>query len=167
MTNALKIVDDDDFQNGGAGDTVFPLTLNQVADIVLHCRDLTLGLIDLAFPINSGPFQQSMMKSSKWANLFQDVTLLTKALHERDNRVSVMPHNFWSNHNRNVVVNSSLWQSEYGRRRRARRPFEFVRFLLDNRDSDANEDPPSASELRNLSIIRNIPFVIPFMQRIE
>lgn len=167
MMNALKIVDDDDFQNGGVGDTVFPLTLNQVADIVVHCRDLTLGLIDLAFPINIGPFQQSVMKSSKWANLFQDVTLLTKALHERDNRVCVMPHNFWSNHNRNVVVNSSLWQSEYGRRRRARRPFEFVRFLLDNRDSDANEDPPSVSELRNLSIIRNIPFVIPFMQRIE
>lgn len=60
-----------------------------------------------------------------------------------------------------------MWQSAHGRRRRARRPFEFIRFLLDNRDSDANEDPPSVSELRNLSIIRNIPFVIPFVQRIE
>lgn len=58
-----------------------------------------------------------------------------------------------------------MWQS--GRRRHARRPFEFVRFLLHNRDSDANEDPPSVSELRNLSIVRSIPFVIPFMQRIE
>lgn len=60
-----------------------------------------------------------------------------------------------------------MWQSGYGRRRRAKRPFEFVRFLLDDRDSDANEDPPSVNELRNLSIVRNIPFVIPFMQRIE
>lgn len=38
MTNALKTVDDDDFQNGGVGDTVFPLTRNQVADVILHCR---------------------------------------------------------------------------------------------------------------------------------
>lgn len=38
MTNALKTVDDDDFQNGGVGDAVFPLTLKQVADVVLHCR---------------------------------------------------------------------------------------------------------------------------------
>ncbi|EJD76452.1 ubiquitin protein ligase [Loa loa] len=167
VTNALKTVDDDDFQNGGVGDTVFPLTLNQITDVVLHCRDLTLGLIDLAFPVNSGPFQQSFVKSSKWSDLFQDVALLTKALHERDNRVCVMPHNFWSSHNRNVVVNSSMWQNGRGRRRRARRPFEFVRFLLDNRDSDVNEDPPSVSELRNLSIVRSIPFVIPFIQRTE
>uniref|UniRef100_A0A0R3S4E8 HECT-type E3 ubiquitin transferase n=1 Tax=Elaeophora elaphi TaxID=1147741 RepID=A0A0R3S4E8_9BILA len=167
MTNALKTVDDDDFQNGGVGDTVFPFTLNQMTDVVLHCRDLTLGLIDLAFPVSSGSFQQSLVKSSKWSDLFQDVALLTKAFHERDNRVCVMPHNFWSSHNRNVVVNSSMWQSGHGRRRRARRPFEFVRFLLQNMDSDASEDPPSISELRNLSIVRNIPFVIPFMQRIE
>ncbi|VBB28069.1 unnamed protein product [Acanthocheilonema viteae] len=167
MTNALKTVDDDDFQSGGIGDAVFPLTLNQVADVILHCRNLTLGLIDLAFPVSSGRFQQSLVKCSKWSDLFQDVALLTKAFHERDNRVCVMPHNFWSSHNRNVVVNSSMWQSGHGRRRRARRPFEFVRFLLHNKDSDANEDPPSVSELRNLSIVRNIPFVIPFMQRIE
>ncbi|VDK74445.1 unnamed protein product [Litomosoides sigmodontis] len=167
MTSALKTVDDDDFQNGGVGDALFPLTLNEVTDVILHCRDLTLGLIDLAFPVNSGLFQQCLVKSSKWCDLFQDVALLTKAFHERDNRVSVMSHNFWSNHNRNVVVNSSMWHNVRGRRRRARRPFEFVRFLLDSRDSDANEDPPSVSELRNLSIIRNIPFVIPFVQRIE
>uniref|UniRef100_A0A915Q257 HECT-type E3 ubiquitin transferase n=1 Tax=Setaria digitata TaxID=48799 RepID=A0A915Q257_9BILA len=168
MTNALKTIDDDDFQNGGTAGAVFPLTLHQVADIVLHCRDLTLGLIDLAFPVSSGPFQQqSLVKSSKWSDLFQDVALLTKALYERDNRVRVMPTNFWSSHNRNVVVTSSMWQGGHGRRRRVRRPFEFVRFLLHNKDLDANEDPPSASELRNLSIVRNIPFVIPFMQRIE
>ncbi|MCP9261537.1 Ubiquitin-protein ligase E3C [Dirofilaria immitis] len=167
MTNALKTVDDDDFQNGGVGDAVFPLTLCQVADVVRHCRDLTLGLIDLAFPVNSGLFQHSFVKSCRWSDLFQDVALLTKALHERDNRVCVMPHNFWSSHNRNVVVNSSIWQGRHGRRRRAKHPFEFVRFLLHSKDSDANDDPPSVSELRNLSIVRNIPFVIPFMQRIE
>uniref|UniRef100_A0A8R1XLL7 HECT-type E3 ubiquitin transferase n=1 Tax=Onchocerca volvulus TaxID=6282 RepID=A0A8R1XLL7_ONCVO len=167
MTNTLKTVDDDDFQNGGVADAAFPLTLKEVTDIVLHCRDLTIGLIDLAFPVNSGLYQQSFVKSSKWSNLFQDVALLTKALHERDNRISVLSHNFWSNHNRNVVINSSMWQGGHGQRRRAKRPFEFVRFLLHNTDSDANEDPPSVSELRNLAIVRNIPFVIPFMQRIE
>lgn len=48
-----------------------------------------------------------------------------------------------------------------------RRPFEFVRFLLHDDDDVDNKDPPSASELRNVSIVRSIPFVIPFMQRIE
>ncbi|VDO30539.1 unnamed protein product [Onchocerca flexuosa] len=167
MTNALKTVDDDDFQNGGVEDAAFPLTLKEVADIVLHCRDLTIGLIDLAFPVNGGLYQQSFVKSSKWCDLFQNVALLTKALHERDNRISVLPHNFWSSHNKNVVINSSMWQGGRGQRRRAKRPFEFVRFLLHNTDSDANEDPPSVSELRNLAIVRNIPFVIPFMQRVE
>ncbi|VDN39774.1 unnamed protein product [Gongylonema pulchrum] len=92
--------------------------------------------------------------------------MLTKALHERDSRLHFMPHNFWSNHNRRVVLNSSLWQGGRGRRFRMRRPFEFVRFLLPGEGSDT-EDPPTASELRDLSIVRNIPFVIPFMQRIE
>lgn len=32
---------------------------------------------------------------------------------------------------------------------------------------DTEEAAPSSGDLRNLSIIRSIPFVIPFMQRVK
>ncbi|VDM95290.1 unnamed protein product [Thelazia callipaeda] len=169
MTNSLKTVDDDDFQSGGTGDAAFPFTLKETANVVIHCRDLTLGLIDLAFPVKTRLFQhqQCSVRSSKWSDLFENVTGLTRALYERDSRVHFMPSNFWSSHNRTVVISSLFWRAGNGRRLRTRRPFEFVRFLLRSRDTDASQDPPTAEELRNVFIVRNIPFVIPFMQRIE
>ncbi|VDN37855.1 unnamed protein product, partial [Gongylonema pulchrum] len=81
MTNVLMTVDDDDFQNGGFADAAVPLTLRQIADVVVHCRDLTLGLIDLAFPVNTAPFQsvsQAPLKSSKWSDLFQEEEYLSR-----------------------------------------------------------------------------------------
>lgn len=39
--------------------------------------------------------------------------------------------------------------------------------LMLKEDDDSGVEPPSPDELRNISILRSIPFVIPFMQRVE
>ncbi|KHN81149.1 Ubiquitin-protein ligase E3C [Toxocara canis] len=197
LSNILQTVDDDDLANGGHGSVNVPFTLSQLASIATHFRDLTLGLIDVAYPVNVSAFPstvaQSPVKSSKWSDLFRgpaetkeqqqklcmymemvadtpachNVASITKVLHERDNRLHFMPNEFWSNHNRQVVMNTSMWRTGKGRRRIRERPFQFVRLLLREAKVDANEEPPTAAELRNISILRSIPFVIPFIHRVQ
>lgn len=172
LSGVLFTVDDDDFVNGGRNSPL-PFEIGEIADIARHFRDLTLGLIDIAFPVLPLSFQNIpqkianiQLKSSKWSNLFKSVASLTKVLHERDSRLHFMPAGFWSDHNRQVVLNTAIWKTGQGRRLARRRPFEFVRLLL-TEGEEGEEDPPSSVELRNISILRAMPFVIPFLQRVE
>ncbi|VDM45041.1 unnamed protein product [Toxocara canis] len=189
LSNILQTVDDDDLANGGHGSVNVPFTLSQLASIATHFRDLTLGLIDVAYPVNvsafpsiiaieaKGGFEEELEDfydvqekhlEGKLKRITQgNVASITKVLHERDNRLHFMPNEFWSNHNRQVVMNTSMWRTGKGRRRIRERPFQFVRLLLREAKVDANEEPPTAAELRNISILRSIPFVIPFIHRVQ
>uniref|UniRef100_F1KU20 HECT-type E3 ubiquitin transferase n=1 Tax=Ascaris suum TaxID=6253 RepID=F1KU20_ASCSU len=171
LSNILRTIDDDDLANGGHGSTILPFTLGQIASIATHFRDLTLGLIDVAYPVNVSAFPTNVTESpdkrSKWADLFKNVASITKVLYERDSRLHFMSNGFWSSHNRQVVMNTSLWRTGKGRRRTRERPFQFVRLLLRENEDNANEEPPTAAELRNISILQSIPFVIPFMHRVQ
>uniref|UniRef100_A0A0M3KJI8 Peroxisomal membrane protein PEX16 n=1 Tax=Anisakis simplex TaxID=6269 RepID=A0A0M3KJI8_ANISI len=87
-------------------------------------KDLTLGLIDIAYPVvNYGAMSgggigfiggggakamtsEEREKNAKWAELFRNVASITKVLYERDSRLHFMPNGFWSNHNRQVVINT-------------------------------------------------------------
>lgn len=60
----------------------------------------------------------------------------------------------------------ALWNLERGKRRCVTRPFDFVRFFLTD-DSSGDEEPANAAEMRNITVLRLIPFVVPFMQRVE
>uniref|UniRef100_A0A915BTW7 HECT-type E3 ubiquitin transferase n=2 Tax=Parascaris univalens TaxID=6257 RepID=A0A915BTW7_PARUN len=171
LSNILRTIDDDDLTNGGQSSTILPFTLAQIASIATHFRDLTLGLIDVAYPVNVSAFPTNVTESpdkrSKWADLFKNVASITKVLYERDSRLHFMSNGFWSSHNRQVVMNTSLWRTGKGRRRTRERPFQFVRLLLRENEDNANEEPPTAAELRNISILQSIPFVIPFMHRVQ
>lgn len=46
-------------------------------------------------------------------------------------------------------------------------PFDFVRLMLKEENGVEEDEPPSAVEIRNISILLAIPFVLPFIQRVE
>nr|CDJ83566.1 HECT domain containing protein [Haemonchus contortus] len=158
-----------------------------MTEIITVIRDVGLGLIDLAFPedffITAKAAEEKTRDAAKWSQLYETVVSTLQSLYAKDARVHFLPPEFWSNHRRQVVVTRRSFLQP---RRRgmegppcAFTPFTFVRFLHGrpemNDDSSGSEDEPGPSnempatsaDLRNLSIIRSIPFVVPFMQRVK
>ncbi|KAK6738463.1 hypothetical protein RB195_020519 [Necator americanus] len=121
----------------------------------------------------------------KWSYLYETVITTLQSLYAKDSRVHFLPHEFWSNHQRQVVVTRRSFLPPRRRgfgmeaQQRMFTPFSFVRFLhgrpkTDSDSSESDEEagpshdlPASTADMRNLSIIRSIPFVVPFMQRVK
>ncbi|KIH44100.1 hypothetical protein ANCDUO_25886, partial [Ancylostoma duodenale] len=117
-----------------------------------------------------------------WSNLYETVVTTLQSLYAKDSRVHFLPHEFWSNHQRQVCwlrqvicVNDNnifVIVLEGG-------GYEAVVFTTeaswirgDSSDSDdeagpSHDLPATSADMRNLSIIRSIPFVVPFMQRVK
>ncbi|CAI4224185.1 unnamed protein product [Auanema sp. JU1783] len=168
---------DDDFDLQG----ILHDFISDFIQISQEFLELCLGLIDLAFPddfwCSSSVAKQKLENASQWSGMYQDLVLALRAIFQKNNRVHFLPHNFWTSHNRQVVVNKKIWyhNRRFNSLRQRQQSFAFVRFLrfdkpnADESDSDTEateEEQPSNTDLRNLSIIRNIPFVVPFEQRL-
>jgi hypothetical protein len=52
-----------------------------------------------------------------------------------------------------------------GIHRQQQRPFSFVRFLT--REQVEGMPQPSTTDLRNMTIMRRVPFVVPFLERVQ
>lgn len=186
LVTVISSIDDADFTSGHPN-----LVFNsaKLTEIITVIRDVGLGLIDLAFPddffVTAKAAEERNRDASKWSRLYETIVNTLQSLYAKDSRVHFLPSDFWSNHRRQVVVSRRsflpLRRRAYrsGRLQRTFTPFSFVRFLhgrpLMSDDSSGSDDEPGPSsdlpatsaDLRNLSIIKSIPFVVPFMQRVK
>ncbi|EYC41067.1 hypothetical protein Y032_0583g298 [Ancylostoma ceylanicum] len=186
LVASITSVDDSDFA-AGHPNIVFGST--KLTEVITVIRDVGLGLIDLAFPedffVTAKAAEERHRDAAKWSNLYETVVSTLQTLYAKDSRVHFLPHEFWSNHQRQVVVTRRSFLPPRRRglgmeaQQRMFTPFSFVRFLhgrprMDGDSSDSDDEagpshdlPATSADMRNLSIIRSIPFVVPFMQRVK
>ncbi|KIH64537.1 HECT-domain protein [Ancylostoma duodenale] len=177
LVASVTSVDDSDFV-AGHSNVVF--SSSKLTEVITVIRDVGLGLIDLAFPedffVTAKAAEERHRDAAKWSNLYETVVTTLQSLYAKDSRVHFLPHEFWSNHQRQVVVTRRSFLPPRRRgfgmeaQQRMFTPFSFVRGDSSDSDDEAGPShdlPATSADMRNLSIIRSIPFVVPFMQRVK
>ncbi|XP_035826355.1 ubiquitin-protein ligase E3C isoform X2 [Aplysia californica] len=163
-----------------------PFTLDEVVPMCRALRDCCLGIIELAHPDSrvamSDDYIQALQKtgvlnkSNKdeevveqtrlWAYLFKVISTLVRQLHSRDSRRPFCPYGHWLAPNVNIRTDrpSQIYSAQNAIF--VRRDFGTLSSLTKaNTDTDA---PPLANrDVRNLVILTELPFVVPFLERVK
>lgn len=166
--------------NVGTTTTPFmPFGLSEFVSMSLMLRDAALGLVELAYP-ESRPSMpedyQSVLKTSAtankaldtkiWSHVFAKIVALLQQLHSRDMRRQFCPDGHWICST--ITLPLDQHQSGlYQRRSRLRhyQPFQGLR-VFSREELDAEGPPLTTKEVRLATILREMPFVIDFSQRV-
>ncbi|XP_012278709.1 ubiquitin-protein ligase E3C [Orussus abietinus] len=157
-----------------------PFTTSVLVSLSSHLKGVCLGLVELAFPdtrptvrdnyknavrgVSSVVAMQTQRYTQTWAHLFKVTVGLLRQLHSRDLRKRYCPENHWIASN--IVIPLDKPQDFTLRRRRLRGyvPFQGLRAFT---REDLEEGPPlSTKEVRTLTLLREVPFVVPFNDRV-
>ncbi|XP_018909316.2 ubiquitin-protein ligase E3C-like isoform X2 [Bemisia tabaci] len=172
-----EFYNDDQQQPSG----LMPFSLSSLVQMTLILRDVTLGLVELAYPetrpsvrdqyrfegFSSSSSTFESVDTVVWAHLFKVCVALLRNLNARDLRRQFCPDNHW------VSSNISLHQFEKpttlsmhrrGRLRALYRPFMERPSLT--REELEEGPPPSTKEIRVMTILKELPFTIPFQERV-
>lgn len=186
----LVTIHDTEFYNnssqklGVKGKAWMPFSLVELVNMSQHLRDISLGLVELAFPesrpvvredyrlaVNSVKktaaveSEQEVDDVKIWSHLFKSVVLIVRQLYNRDTRRQFCPSNHWINSK--IVLPQDRYQDISFRRSRMRayRPFRGLRvFTRDELEADG--PPLTTKEVRLATILRELPFTISFSQRV-
>lgn len=155
-----------------------PFTISELVLLSSHLKGVCLGLVELAFPdsrptvrddyknVVLGPScsLQNQQDTQMWTHLFKVTVGLLRQLHTRDLRRQFCPDGHWIASN--IVIPIDKPQDFTFRRRRLRGyvPFQGLRVFT---REELEEGPPlSTKEVRTLTLLREIPFVVPFNDRV-
>ncbi|GAB1868523.1 HECT-type E3 ubiquitin transferase [Camponotus japonicus] len=155
-----------------------PFTIAELAVLSGHLKGVCLGLVELAFPDTRptvrddyknavlGPTStvQGRHDTQIWTHLFKVMVGLLRQLHTRDLRRQFCPANHWIASN--VVIPIDKPQDFAFRRRRLRGYVPFQSLRAFTREEFEEGPPLSATEVRTLTLLREIPFVVPFNNRV-
>ena len=159
-----------------------PFTLNELVTMSLTLRDISLGLIELAFPesrpmvredykqaVNSVRITQPEAQDDRdiiiWTHLFKTVVSLVRQLYLRDTRRQFCPENHWISAGISLPLERPQDVS-FGRSRiRAYRPFRGLR-VFTREEMEESGPPLSTKEVRLATVLRELPFTIAFSQRV-
>lgn len=160
---------------------VMPFHIKDIIHLCLTLKELSIGLVELAFPetrsavrdhyrnILLGSDDQfdatrvSQFEKTIWSQLLKVCVSLLRQLHTRDLRCGFCPPENWIAPTLNIPLDrpNDLTFS----RRRGPRPFQPIR---DFTRKDLEEGPPiSTKQIRSITILKEIPFVVPFNKRFE
>ncbi|XP_043593820.1 ubiquitin-protein ligase E3C isoform X1 [Bombus pyrosoma] len=160
------------------GQQTMPFTTSELVLLSSHLKGVCLGLVELAFPDSRptvrddykravlGPScsLQNQQDTQMWTHLFKVTVGLLRQLHMRDLRRQFCPEGHWIASN--IVIPIDKPQDFTFRRRRLRGYIPFQGLRVFTRE-DLEEGPPlSAKEVRTLTLLREIPFVVPFNNRV-
>ncbi|KAK7793688.1 hypothetical protein R5R35_013163 [Gryllus longicercus] len=166
---------DDNLQ--GAADTM-PFSVGELVPLSLALKDVCLGLVELAFPDSRPSVRDdyrtavhgrdlptvSAQDTQMWAHLFKVTVGLVRQLHSRDIRRPFCPDSHWIA--RQVVIPLDRPSDLALRRHRLRvyRPFQGLRVFT---KEELEEGPPlSTKEVRTITVLRELPFVVAFQERV-
>ncbi|XP_050541390.1 ubiquitin-protein ligase E3C isoform X2 [Daktulosphaira vitifoliae] len=149
-------------------------TAADLISITAILKDVALGLIELAYPdtrptIITTKCNNRNTQTSIWSHLLRVTVVLLRQLHSRDLRCRFCPEGHWVSNR--LTMNSAYDKPsnmqfvQYSRRSRLNyRPFRGIPVIsMDNLD----EGPPlTTRQVRILTVLREIPFVLPFEERV-
>lgn len=155
-----------------------PFTIAELADLSGQLKSVCLGLVELAFPdtrptvrddyktavLGSTSSTQFRHDTQIWTHLFKVTVGLLRQLHTRDLRRQFCPEGHWIA--TNVVIPIDKPQDFAFRRRRLRGYVPFQNLRAFTREEFEEGPPLSATEVRTLTLLREIPFVVPFNNRV-
>lgn len=163
----------------GAFLTTVPFNLPELVPLSLTLKEVCLGLVELAFPDSRpsvrdeyrlavhGREQHSAVRSQEtqmWAHLFKVTVGLVRQLHARDIRRPFCPEGHWIS--KHVMLPLEKPSDFTLRRQRLRnyRPFQGLRAFT---REELEEGPPlSTKEVRTMTILRELPFLVAFQERV-
>lgn len=161
----------------GAADTM-PFNVTDLVPLSQALKDVCLGLVELAFPDSRPCVKEdyrtavrgsdlpavSAQDTQMWAHLFKVTVGLVRQLHARDIRRPYCPDGHWIAHQ--VVIPLDRPSDLALRRHRLRvyRPFQGLRVFT---KEELEEGPPlSTKEVRTITVLRELPFVVAFQERV-
>ncbi|XP_061022216.1 ubiquitin-protein ligase E3C isoform X6 [Dama dama] len=168
--------------------SMMPFTLEELVVLSRCLRDACLGIIKLAYPetkpevreeyitafqsigaTTSSEMQQCIqMEQKRWIQLFKVITNLVKMLKSRDTRRNFCPPNHWLSEQEDIKADkvTQLYvpasRSAWRFRRMGR-----IGPLRSTLDVGLESPPLSVSEERQLAILTQLPFVVPFEERVK
>lgn len=162
---------------GGRGSPLMPFTVREVVGLSAVLKDVCLGLVELAFP-ESRPlnehyrtvFQSSAankglrLEENVKEHLFKVCVNLLRQIYNRDLRRNFCPPNHWTVTSLNLPLDKPA-DLTLDRRRRNPRPFQPIRDFT--REDLENGPPMSTKQMRSITILRGIPFVVAFNERVN
>ncbi|XP_047552066.1 ubiquitin-protein ligase E3C isoform X5 [Lutra lutra] len=168
--------------------SMMPFTLEELVALSRCLRDACLGIIKLAYPetkpevreeyitafqsvgvITSSEMQQCIqMEQKRWVQLFKVITNLVKMLKSRDARRNFCPPHHWLSEQEDIKADkvTQLYVPA------SRHVWRFRRMgrigpLQSSLDVGLESLPLSVSEERQLAILTELPFVVPFEERVK
>lgn len=163
---------------------MMPFSLSEMTGISLTLRDVCMGLIDLAYPETRHTFNDDYVNAMKsvgsktfgrhvtisevkrWNQLFKVAVILLRQLYSRDCRRKFCPDGQWIAKQFVISYQRAADLHFSNRRRYGYEPFiglqHFTREQLEEEGP-----PPTAMEVRQLAVLRELPFVIHFHDRVK
>jgi len=163
----------------GAFLTTVPFNISQLVPLSLTLKEVCLGLVELAFPDSRPTVRDdcrsavrgrerhsavSNQETQMWAHLFKVTVGLVRQLHARDIRRPFCPEGHWIS--KQVILPLDKQSDFTLRRHRLRnyRPFQGLRAFT---REELEEGPPlSTKEVRTMTILRELPFLVAFQKRV-
>ncbi|KAG5670258.1 hypothetical protein PVAND_000535 [Polypedilum vanderplanki] len=161
---------------------VMPFHIKDIIHMCLTLKELSIGLVELAFPESRSAIRDhyrnillgsdddvrnnARMNQEKtiWSQLLRVCVSLLRQLHTRDLRCEFAPAENWIAPTLNIPLDRPT-DLQFSARRRGPRPFQPIR---DFTRKDLEEGPPiSTKQIRSITILKEIPFVVPFNKRFE
>jgi ubiquitin-protein ligase E3 C len=172
----------------GTTSQIMPFTLQEIVALSTTLKEICLGLVELAFPEtraglrshystvlmsineNREPVTTSSatghadVNRNVYPHLMKVCVSLLRQLHTRDLRCGFCPDGHWAAQNLNLPLDKTTdAQFVIGRRHRPR-PFQPIKDFT--RDDLENGPPMSTKQIRSITILREIPFVVAFNTRV-
>ncbi|XP_040290127.1 ubiquitin-protein ligase E3C [Bufo bufo] len=168
--------------------SMMPFTLEELVVLSRCLRDACLGIIKLAYPETKPEVREEYMaafrsigvttnvemqqriqtEQKRWIQLFKVITNLVKMLKSRDTRRHFCPLNHWLSEQENIKADkvTQLYVPS------ARHVWRYRRMgrigpLQSTLDVGMEPAPLSVSEERQLAILTELPFVVPFEERVK
>jgi ubiquitin-protein ligase E3 C len=162
---------------------VMPFHIKDIVHMCLTLKELAIGLVELAFPETRSGLKEhyknifmefddsdgsrnarANQEKLIWSQLLKVCVSLLRQLHTRDLRCNFCPPDNWIAPTLNIPLDRPN-DLHFSTRRRGPRPFQPIR---DFTRKNVEEGPPlSTKQIRSITILKEIPFVVPFNKRFE
>ncbi|GMT14871.1 hypothetical protein PFISCL1PPCAC_6168 [Pristionchus fissidentatus] len=161
-------------------------SFKEIKNVLSMLRDVVLSLISIVNPDERLTGMEERRKTAEECQvLFDEVVSVLQCAHTKDERLEFLPSDFWSDHKKEISLTRKTLSSRTDRRGRRQGGHggpslqPFLQHLIDEAqsgsDSDSEEEMErerkvarmSAHEKRSLTIMRVVPFVVPFRHRVN
>lgn len=182
----ISTLHDGEFTNDNtiAISKIMPFTLEEIVPLSTTLKEICLGLVELAFPetrhnlndnyrtmlssladkTNTDQKVADQIHNNVWSHLLKVCVALLRQLHTRDLRLNFCPEGHWTAKLLHLPLDKPT-DLHISRHRRGLRPFQPIR---DFTREDISEGPPlSTKQIRSITILREIPFVVEFNTRVS